>query len=267
MLKLAITGCTGRMGQMLLIQANQNPDTEIVGALTRHGNPFIGQDAGTLIGEAPLNIMITDDPEIAFQDADIVIDFSKPDGLDAHLTAAIKMQKPYIVCMTGLSEAQEVGLEEASQTLPIIVAPNTSLGITVLRMFSLMAGKMLGPSYDISILEMHHRHKTDTPSGTSLSIAQSLANLYHLKENKPPYFSKSPRPPKAIEVASLRGGSVVGNHEVIFASDTDMLRIEHRATDRSLYAQGALKAAQWLKDKPAGLYSIDDVVGSILWPS
>jgi len=261
MIKLAITGCTGRMGQMLLRQANQNTDTEIVGALTREENPFIGQDIGTLIGEAPLNIMITSDPHIAFQDADTIIDFSKPEGLNAHLKAACKLLKPYIVCTTGLNEVHKIKIEEASQIIPIIVAPNTSLGIAVLRKLALDAAKILGPSYDISIMDIHHRDKADAPSGTSLSIAQTLANLDHLNNSKPPYPSHSPRKEGTIEIASLRGGNFIGNNEVIFAGDMDMIRIEHQANDRALYAQGAIKAAQWLKGKPYGLFSMDDVVG------
>jgi 4-hydroxy-tetrahydrodipicolinate reductase len=261
MLKLAITGCTGRMGRMVLKEVNQNPEVEIVGAITRPGNPFVGQDIGPLIGEAPLNIMISDKPEFGFSLAQVIIDFSKPEGLDSHLKAALYEPTPYVVCMTGLSNTQKAFLEEASKTLPILIAPNTSLGIAVLRMLSLAAAKILGPSYDISILEMHHRNKADAPSGTSLSIAHTLTSLDRLSNNKAPYPSQSPRPDNTIECAVLRGGGIPADLDVSFAGENELLKIEHRALDRTLFAQGAIKAAEWLVDKPAGLYSMDDVVG------
>jgi len=261
MLKLAIIGCTGRMGQMVLKEANQDPNVEISGALTRLGNLFVGQDIGNLIGEAPLNISIMDVPEKAFMDADAVIDFSHPEALQKNLDEALTQQKPYVVCLTGLTDVQKMKLEQASQKIPLILAPNTSLGIALLRKLALLAAEVLGPFYDISLLEMHHRHKTDAPSGTSLSLAEPLRKLEHLKKNKPPYSPHSPRQPGTIECAVLRGGGVTGDHSVIFAGDQDMITLEHRALDPRLFAQGAIKAAQWLFGKPAGLYTMDDVVG------
>ncbi len=264
MLKIAVIGCTGRMGQLVLREINRNPDVEVGGALTRPGSPFEGQDIGTLIGEAPLNITITATPEKAFPNADVVIDFSRPEPVDKHLQDVLAQQKPYVVCVTGLNDTQKANLKKASQTIPILIAPNTSLGIAVLRKLASLAAEKLGSSYDVSILEMHHRHKSDAPSGTSLSIAQALSNIEHLKENAPPYPSHSPRSHGTIECAVLRGGSITGDHSVIFAGDKDILTIEHRTLDRKLFAQGAIKAAQWLFGKPAGLYTIDDVVGILL---
>lgn len=261
MLKLAIIGCTGRMGQITLKEVNQNPDVELVGALTRPKNPFVGQDVGNLIGEGPLNQFITDNPEKAFRDADVIIDFSRPEALDQHLGEILHMQKAYVVCMTGLSDTQRARLETASQVIPLLIAPNTSLGIALLKKLAVLAAKTLGPSYDVSLLEMHHRHKADAPSGTSLSLAKELAHLEHLQKSHPPYPSQSPRPSGTIECALLRGGGVIGDHSVIFAGEKEVLTIEHRALDRSLFAQGAMQAAQWLFGKPAGLYTIDDVVG------
>jgi 4-hydroxy-tetrahydrodipicolinate reductase len=260
MLKIALTGCTGRMGQMLLKAANQNPDVDVVGALTRSGNLFVGQDAGTFIGEDPSNLFITASPSIAFQGADVVIDFSRPEGLESHLQEVLQRHKPFVICMTGLTSAHHRMLEEASQTIPLIIAPNTSLGIALLRKLAVLAADVLGSDYDVSLLEMHHRRKADAPSGTSLSIAHSLATLPSLRNNKPPYPSHSPRPRGTIECAVLRGGEVAGDHTVIFAGDKDMLTIEHRALNPALYAQGALRAAEWLASQPPGLYSMDDVI-------
>jgi len=261
MLKLTIIGCTGRLGQATLKEANQNPDVEVIGALTRPENPFVGQDVGNLIGESPFNILITDSPKNAFADADVVIDCSHPEALERHLAEALNLRKPYVVCITGMSDSQKSSLENSSQKIPILIAPNTSLGIALLRKLALLAAEVLGPSYDISILEMHHRNKADAPSGTSLSLAQPLMSLEHLKKNAPPYPSRSPRPAGTIECAVLRGGGVKGDHSILFAGEKDMITLEHRTLDHALFAQGAVKAAQWIFGKPSGLYNMDDVLG------
>lgn len=262
-LKLAITGCTGRMGQMILKEINQSEEVEVVGALARPGNPFVGKDVGNLIGEDPFNLSITDSPLDAFKDADVIIGFSPPEGLLLQLQAVLQQKKPFVVCTTGLTDDQKIALEKASEKIPLIIAPNTSLGIALLRKLSLLAAEVLGSSYDISLLEMHHRRKLDAPSGTSLSIVQSLRSLDYLKENAPPYPSRSPRPTGTIECAVLRGGGVAGDHTVIFAGEKDMLKIEHHTLDPSLFAQGAIRAAQWLFGRSPGMYSMDDVVGML----
>lgn len=261
MLKVTIIGCTGRMGKLFLKEAIQNPNIEIVGALTRPGNPFVTQDIGHFIGGEPLNVSMTDSPEIAFKDADLVVDFSHPDGLAQHLEEALKQEKPYIACMTGLKDEQVEELKKASFLIPILMTPNTSLGIALLRKLSVLATQILGPSYDVSLLEMHHRKKADAPSGTSLSLAKTLSNIDFLADNKPPYSALSPRPQNSIECAVLRGGSVAGDHSVIFAGENEMITLEHRALNSALFAQGAIRAAEWLLGKSPGFYTMDDVVG------
>lgn len=216
---------------------------------------------GILIGEAPLNIPITDAPEKAFAEANVIIDFSRPVSLEKNLGIALTQQKPYLICFTGINDVQKELLEKASQTIPLILAPNTSLGIALLKKLSVVAGQILGPSYDVSILEMHHHHKIDSPSGTALSLAKALTHIDHLKKNTPPYPSLTPRPLGHIECVALKGGSIVGDHTVIFAGEKDIIKLEHRALDRSLYAQGALKAALWLFGKSPGFYTMDDVLG------
>lgn len=261
MIKITVTGCTGRMGQLVLKEINQNPNVELSGALTRLENPFIGQDVGSLIGEAPLNLFVSGDLEKAIENADVVIDFSRSETLEKHLQSILNLQKSYVVCVTGLSKSQQESLEKASKHIPILIAPNTSLGVALLKKLATLAAQVLGPSYDISLLEMHHHHKVDTPSGTSLEIAKALSTLEHLQKNSPPYSSQSPRPSGTIECAVLRGGSVTGDHSVIFAGEKDLIEIKHRTLDRTLFSQGAVKAAEWLHGKRPGLYTIDDVVG------
>lgn len=261
MLNIAIAGATGRMGQLILKEITQQADVEIAGILTRQGNPLVGLDAGILMKTPPINISITDSPKKAFINAQVIIDFSRPEGLELHLSEALQQKKPYVVCMTGLNNMQQDTLKKASFQIPILVAPNTSFGIALLKQLMKLASRALDSSYDISLLEMHHRHKADAPSGTSLSLAKALAEDMDLNHNVPPYPSQSPRPPRTIECAVLRGGSVVGDHSVIFAGEKDIITLEHRALDPSLFAQGAIKGALWLKDKAPGLYTIDNVLG------
>lgn len=260
MLKIAVAGATGRMGELTVKEIVNNSKVEIAGVLTRLNNPLVGKDAGILIGGEQLDLLITGSPEIAFKDAQVIIDFSRPEGLEDNLSEALQQEKPYIACMTGLTNKHQNALKEASRHIPILVAPNTSFGIALLKKLIKITSKALGPTYDISILEMHHRQKADAPSGTALSFAEILKEEKRFEENQPPYPSKSPRPYQTIECSVLRGGGVVGDHTIIFAGDKDMITIEHRALDRSLYAQGAIKGAQWLYGKAPGLYTIDDVL-------
>jgi 4-hydroxy-tetrahydrodipicolinate reductase len=261
MLNIAVAGATGRMGKLTLKEITEHADVEIAGVLTRPGNPLVGSDAGIFMGMPPINIAITDSPKKAFSDAQVIIDFSHPEGLETHLLEALQQEKPYVVCMTGLSNTQQDALKKATFQIPILLAPNTSFGIALLKQLIKIASRALGPSYDISLLEMHHRRKADAPSGTSLSLAKALAEEMDLNHNAPPYPSKSPRPPHTIECAVLRGGGVVGDHSVIFAGEKDMITLEHRALDPSLFSQGAIQGALWLKDKTPGLYTIDHVLG------
>ncbi len=261
MIKVAVTGCTGRMGRLLLIEINRNPTIEMAGALARPGNLFVGQDVGTLIGEEPLNVFVSADPEEAFKNADVIIEFSHYDVLENNLHVASQYKKPFISCITGLDQQHQDLLSKASQSIPVLVTTNTSLGGILLKKLALFTAEILGPSYDISLLEMHHRHKKDAPSGSTLSLGKALTNIEHLQHNKPPYPSESPRSSGTIESAVLRGGGVIGDHSVIFAGEKEMITLNHRALDRSLFAQGALTAAQWLYGKASGMYTMDDVVG------
>lgn len=261
MLNIALAGATGRMGRLTLKEITKHPDVEIAGVLTRPGNPLVGSDVGVLMGTPPTNLSITDSPKNAFKDAQVIIDFSHPEVLELYLLEALQQEKPYVVCVTGLNNTQQDILKKAAFQIPILLAPNTSFGIALLKQLIKITSKALGPNYDISLLEMHHRHKADAPSGTSLSLAKALAEDISLNHNTPPYPSQSPRPPHTLECAVLRGGSIVGDHSVIFAGEKDIITLEHRALDPSLFSQGAIKGALWLKDKAPGLYTIDHVLG------
>jgi 4-hydroxy-tetrahydrodipicolinate reductase len=214
---------------------------------------------------------VADDPNFAIdQDhGDVLVDFSAPDALDASLDRAISANVPILVGTTGLTPEHHARIEQAASQVAVIQAPNTSLGINLLKQLVEEATSRLGPEWDIEILEMHHRHKVDAPSGTALMLAQSAAKGRGSTIQELSRFdriSEHPhaREPGTIGYASLRGGSVAGEHVVILATDGERIELGHRADSRMIFARGALAAAQFLVGKPAGLYSMLDVIGTRL---
>jgi 4-hydroxy-tetrahydrodipicolinate reductase len=214
---------------------------------------------------------VTDDPSFAIdQDhGDVLVDFSAPDALEASLDRAISANVPILVGTTGLTPEHHARIEQAASQVAVIQAPNTSLGINLLKQLVEEATSRLGPEWDIEILEMHHRHKVDAPSGTALMLAQSAAKGRGSTIQELSRFdriSEHPhaREPGTIGYASLRGGSVAGEHVVILATDGERIELGHRADSRMIFARGALAAAQFLVGKPAGLYSMLDVIGTRL---
>ena len=214
---------------------------------------------------------VTDDPTFAIdQDhGDVLVDFSAPDALEASLDRAISANVPILVGTTGLTPEHHARIEQAARQVAVIQAPNTSLGINLLKQLVEEATSRLGPDWDIEILEMHHRHKVDAPSGTALMLAQSAAKGRGSTIQELSRFdriSEHPhaREPGTIGYASLRGGSVAGEHVVILATDGERIELGHRADSRMIFARGALAAAQFLVGKPAGLYSMLDVIGTRL---
>ena len=214
---------------------------------------------------------VTDDPSFAIdQDhGDVLVDFSAPDALEASLDRAISANVPILVGTTGLTPEHHARIEQAARQVAVIQAPNTSLGINLLKQLVEEATSRLGPDWDIEILEMHHRHKVDAPSGTALMLAQSAAKGRGSTIQELSRFdriSEHPhaREPGTIGYASLRGGSVAGEHVVILATDGERIELGHRADSRMIFARGALAAAQFLVGEPAGLYSMLDVIGTRL---
>jgi 4-hydroxy-tetrahydrodipicolinate reductase len=214
---------------------------------------------------------VADDPSFAIdQDhGDVLVDFSAPDALEASLDRAISANVPILVGTTGLTPEHHARIEQAARQVAVIQAPNTSLGINLLKQLVEEATSRLGPEWDIEILEMHHRHKVDAPSGTALMLAQSAAKGRGSTIQELSRFdriSEHPhaREPGTIGYASLRGGSVAGEHVVILATDGERIELGHRADSRMIFARGALAAAQFLVGKPAGLYSMLDVIGTRL---
>jgi 4-hydroxy-tetrahydrodipicolinate reductase len=250
---------------MLLTEVNATEGCTLAGGSGPQGAPEIGADLGSLIGIDPVGITVTDDPDALFASADAVIDFTAPDATAAHAQLAARHQTALIVGTTGLGDSHQAALHEAAKTVPVVFAPNMSVGVNLLFALTQKVAATLGVDYDIEIVEMHHRHKVDAPSGTALGLGRAAAAgrqvaLDEVKETVRDGYTGA-RKEGTIGFATLRGGDVVGDHSVIFASEGERVELTHKASSRAIFARGAVRAAVWCQDRPAGLYSMLDVLG------
>ncbi len=264
-MRLVIMGAAGRMGRMLVKSVSETPGCTLCAALEHPDSIALGQDAGLLAGCGRLNVPITSDVEIALEGAHGIVDFTTPAvsaGL-ARLAAAAGLV--HVVGTTGLSEEDLAGLREAGSDARIVQSGNMSLGVNLLAGLVRKVARTLGEDFDIEILEMHHRAKVDAPSGTALLLGEAAAEGRGVALKSAKVAARDghtgARNPGDIGFAVLRGGSVVGEHTVLFAGGGERIELSHRADDRALFARGALKAALWAKDRPPGLYSMADVLG------
>jgi 4-hydroxy-tetrahydrodipicolinate reductase len=261
--KVTIIGATGRMGQALVRALAEVPALTLHGAVTRSGDPEAGRDAGDLAGRGPLGLRIGTDVAAALQGADVAIDFSSGQVTGANARACAEARVPLMLGTTGFDAAAEAALEEAAKVIPLIVAANTSLALNVLLELVRQAAQALPVSYDIEIFEAHHRHKVDAPSGTALALATAAAQGRgeRLPERpQPTGVTAGPRLPGHIGFSVVRGGDVVGEHDVRFLGSGEQLRLSHVATDRTIFARGALTGAAWLVGKAPGRYKMADVL-------
>ncbi|MYZ50276.1 4-hydroxy-tetrahydrodipicolinate reductase [Propylenella binzhouense] len=264
-LRVVIVGAAGRMGRTLARTVRAEPRLRIVGALEREGDPLLGRDIGELIGEPPVGVALSCDPLPLFAATDIVLDFTSPAATLAFAELAAQARIVHVIGTTGLGPADEEKIRAAARHARIVKSGNMSLGVNLLAGLVRRAAAALGPDFDIEILEMHHRHKVDAPSGTALLLGQAAAEGRALDLDAVAVRSRDghtgPRPPDAIGFAALRGGSVVGDHTVVFAGEGERIVLGHRAEDRSIFARGAVRAALWAFDKKPGLYGMADVLG------
>lgn len=265
MANVAIFGVTGRMGRCLVRALRESADLVLTGALASAGSSTLGRDAGDVTEAGPIGVPITADRARALEGADVVVDFTLPSATIANLEAAAARGVPAVIGTTGLDAAQIEAVQAVSRRLPVLLAPNMSLGVNL--MFSLVAraAAALGDAYDIEILEAHHRNKVDAPSGTALRIGEIAAGARGVTLADVGIRSRAgntgPRPRGGIGFAVLRGGDIVGEHRILFAAAGETLEIGHRATDRMTFAHGALTAARWIVGRPPGLYGMADVLG------
>jgi 4-hydroxy-tetrahydrodipicolinate reductase len=264
-LKMGVVGAAGRMGQMLVRTMAETEGARLTAALERPGSPALGRDAGELVGLKPSGVIIGDDADALFQAADAVLEFSAPAASVEHAALAARHGKIHVIGTTGLAAGDETSLREAAQRTPIVYAPNMSVVVTIMMALVERAASILGPDYDIEIVEMHHRHKVDAPSGTAIGLGKAAAAGRGVALDSVAQWSREghtgARRSGDIGFATLRGGDVVGDHTVVFAGEKERLEIGHRCTGREIFARGAVRAALWARDKGPGLYGMRDVLG------
>ena len=264
-IKIAVTGAGGRMGRTLIGLIHQTDGLVLTGGIEAAGSVHLGADLGTLAGLAPLGLAATDDALGVVKEADALIDFSVPAASVELAALAAQARIVHVIGTTGFSDADEERIAAAARHATIVKAGNMSLGVNLLAALVRQAARALDSDWDIEIVEMHHRHKVDAPSGTALLLGAAAAEGrgIALKENseRGRDGQTGARKTGAIGFASLRGGSVVGDHQVIFAGAQERIVLGHVAEDRGIFARGALKAAQWGQGKGPGLFSMADVMG------
>ena len=264
-MKIAVLGASGRMGQALVRALHETPGCAVAGGLEAKGSPAVGRDLGEVAGLERLGVAITDDPLPLFADVDGVLDFTSPAATTSFAALAAQARIVHVIGTTGLSEADHAKLEAAARHATIVKAGNMSLGVNLLAGLTARVAQALGPEFDIEILEMHHRHKRDAPSGTSLMLGEAAAAARGISLAERSVRSRDgelgARREGDIGFAALRGGDVVGEHRVIFAGPGERIELAHVATDRSIFARGAVKAALWARGRAPGLYSMQHVLG------
>ncbi len=267
-IRVAIAGSGGRMGQVLIEAVLAAPDLTLAGALEIPASALVGRDVGERVGRA-IGVAVTADVSAAIRNADVLIDFTRPEGTLANLAACAAAKVGAVVGTTGLSNGDREKLRQLARTIPIVLAPNMSVGVNVLFKLVEVAAQRLGDDYDIEIVEMHHRHKVDAPSGTALKLGEAAATALGRELKSAGVYAREgvtgERPARAIGFATLRGGDVVGEHTVIFAGDGERIELTHRAGSRMNFAQGALRAARFVALKRAAreprMYDMQDVLG------
>lgn len=265
--RIAVIGVTGRMGQALLRAAPGFPQLLITGAVASTASLALGRDAGEVAGVASTNLAVTSDLPRALAAADVAIDFSHPAATDANLAACRAARTPLLMGTTGLDAALEPALDAAAGEIALLVAPNTSIAVALLTELVRQSAHALPATFDVDVLELHHRMKRDAPSGTALALAAAAGSARGLP--RPSGIARSPgeradqgRPDGQIGVNSIRAGDIVGEHTVLFSGPGEQLALTHRASDREIFARGALTAALWLMSRPPGRYSMRDFIGS-----
>jgi 4-hydroxy-tetrahydrodipicolinate reductase len=260
---IAIFGVTGRMGQALIRALQEAPTMRLSGAIASPASGRLGQDAAA--EGAPTGVLITSDIGLGIRGASVAVDFSVAGCVSAHTQACAAAGVPILIGATGLDASGRGILERAAGNIPVLIAPNTSVGVSVVAQLVALAALKLGPSYDVEIFEAHHRMKRDAPSGTALALGEAVAKSRAQTLSEVATFDRTgrnaPRSPGSIGFSSLRAGDIVGEHTVTFAAAGERVEITHRATDRMTFARGALRAAEWLVGQPAGLYGMHHVLG------
>lgn len=265
MLKVAVLGAAGRMGRTVLSCVVEADDLELAGAITESSDPLLGRDAAELIGAEALGVPLTDDRGQGLHGAQVAVDFTLPTATEANLRACVESGSALVIGTTGLEDRQMKAMELAAHEIPVVYARNMSVGVNVFTELVARAAKALGDGYDVEILEAHHRHKVDAPSGTALALGERIAAARGRRLDELAVYGRhgrvGPRVPGTIGFSVIRGGNVVGEHSVRFIGAEEEVAFIHEAQDRKTFARGALRAARWAAGRAPGLYSMADVLG------
>lgn len=263
-MRIAIAGAAGRMGRALLEAVLNTPDLKLAAALEQKGNSAVGRDAGELAG-APCGVRVGDDVTAAIAGGEVLIDFTRPEGALANLAACRKQGVRMVIGTTGFSEVQKSEIASAARDIAIVMSPNFSIGVNVAFRLLQVAAVALGKGYDVEIVEAHHRHKVDAPSGTALRMGEVVAQALGRDLRKTAIYGREgvigARKDETIGFATVRGGDLVGDHTVMFIGMGERLEISHRASSRANFANGALRAARFVASKKNGLFDMADVLG------
>jgi 4-hydroxy-tetrahydrodipicolinate reductase len=266
-MKVAVAGSSGRMGRMLIEAVLNSTDCTLGGALDAPGSTAIGQDAGAFLGRQT-QVLISADLASSLMGADVLIDFTRPAGTLAHLAVCRALGVRAVIGTTGFSADEQRAVAAHAQHMALVMAPNMSIGVNVMLGLLQQAARALGPEYDIEVIEAHHKHKVDAPSGTALAMGQVLAQARGVQLDSSGVFSRhghtGERPSGSIGFATVRGGDIVGEHTVLFAGPGERIEISHKSSSRANYAEGSLRAARFLCGLPmgrTGLFNMQDVLG------
>ena len=262
--RIAVAGASGRMGRMLIEAIHNSDDCVLAGALDVPGSPALGIDATAFLGSAS-GVVITSDLRQGLAQAQVLIDFTRPEGTLAHLEVCKDLGVKLVIGTTGFSDEEKKTLAEGAQQVAVMLAPNMSVGVNVTLKLLEMAAKALSTGYDIEIVEAHHRHKVDAPSGTALKMGEVIADALGRDLAECAVYERyghtGARDPSSIGFATVRGGDIVGDHTVLFAGTGERIEITHKSSSRETYAQGSLRAVRFLADKPQGMFDMFDVLG------
>lgn len=265
LLRVAVLGASGRMGKYLIEAVSQDDRMQLTAAIEKPGSSLVGADAGELAGLGKLGVGVVDSLASVVDDFDVVIDFTRPEVTLANLDTCVANNKMLVTGTTGFAPEEIKQLEEASKKIPMVFAPNMSVGVTLSLKLLRMAAEILNEDFDVEIVEAHHRYKVDAPSGTAIRMGEVVAETLGRDLAKDAVYGREgitgERDPNTIGFATVRAGDIVGDHTVMFAGIGERIEITHKASSRMTFAKGAVRACNWLADKPAGLYDMQDVLG------
>ncbi|MBA1146415.1 4-hydroxy-tetrahydrodipicolinate reductase [Ectothiorhodospiraceae bacterium WFHF3C12] len=265
MSRIAIAGAGGRMGRNLIQAVLDNPRATLAGAVDRPDSEAVGRDAGELVGAGPTGVGVTDDLSRVTGDCDVVIDFTLPDATEANLSACRDAGTALVIGTTGHSQAQRDAINAAGRALPIVFAPNYSAGVNLTFRLIEMAARALGEGFDVEVIEAHHRHKVDAPSGTAIRMGEVLAEALGRDLERDAVYARQghtgERESRQIGFQTIRAGDIVGEHTVMFGGVGERIEITHKASSRMTFANGAVRAAIWVTGQSPGVYDMQDVLG------